>query len=371
MRAFALPCAFRILDAGKPIGLIELHALRPHAFDAAVQETAQTLATQAGVALSNARRALQERQQSELLQRRTSTLEHFSTASYALDPEMTLEEALSLVARGIQESTPFRVVLISVYEPEGSLLRRVAGAGIEPETLAELRARTQQLSSLRQLTKPEFKISHSYYIPADQTPVLPADIHYVYASQYSKAEADSNAWDPDDFLLLPLEDPEGNPLGVISLDDPANGLRPDRATIESVELFAGQAAQVILSARRIGDLNGRIEALTSGLGRQQQLLSVTQNDLPILLRKDLEQTIALHTLDRRAQRVRAGLAITESVSRQLDSASALAGTGPRDLDPVRHVDCAGGREHAGGAAPVARARNSSLCTKHRGPVRAA
>ncbi len=72
------------------------------------------------------------------------------------------------------------------------------------------------------------------------------------------------------------------------------------------------------------------------MSRQQQLLSVTQNDLPVLLRKDLEQTMALHALDRRAQRVRAGLAITESVSRQLDSASALLALGRENSHAVRN-----------------------------------
>ena len=324
-----------VIHAGRAIGLIQLHASEGGAFDGTSLETAQTLAIQAGVALTNARQLQEEHRQSELLQRRAATLERFSTASYALNPEMPLEESLTFVAQGIQESTPFRVVLISVYEPETGLLRRVAGVGIEPETLAELKARKQQLSSLRQLTKPEFRISHSYYIPADQTPVLPADIHYVYANQYSEAEVKQNAWDPDDFLLVPLDDPEGDPLGVISLDDPSNGLRPDRATIESVELFAAQAVQVIMNGRRIGDLNGRIETLSSGISRQQRLLNVTQNDLPVLLRKDLEQTIALHALDRRAQRVRAGLTITESVSRQLDATSALLALGRETLTQFR------------------------------------
>ncbi|MFH1183456.1 MAG: GAF domain-containing protein [Chloroflexota bacterium] len=320
-----------VMVGARAIGLIQLHASWPVAFDETSLETAQTLAIQAGIALANARQVQEERRQSELLQRRAATLEKFSSASSALNPEMPLDEALAFVAQGIHESTPFRVVLISVYEPETGLLRRVAGAGIQPETLAELQARKQQLTSIRQLTKPEFKISHSYYIPADQTPVLPADIHYVYADQYSETATQQNAWDPDDFLVLPLDDPEGNPLGVISLDDPSNGLRPDRATIESAELFAAQAVQVIINARHIADLNGRIEALSSGISRQQQLLSVTQNDLPVLLRKDLEQTIALHALDRRAQRVRAGLAITESISRQLDASSALLALGRETL----------------------------------------
>lgn len=320
-----------VLHEGQAMGLIQLHATRPSAFDAGALETAKTLAIQAAVALSTARQVQEERRQSELLRRRAATLEKFSSASYALNPDLPLEELLTSVAEGIRESTPFRTVLISVYEADTGLLRRVAGAGIEAQTLAELQARKQQLSSLQQLLRPEFKISHSYYVPADQTPVLPADIHYVYASQYSETEAKQNAWNPDDFLLLPLEDAQGNPLGLISLDDPDNGLRPDRATIESVELFAVQAAQVISNAARVGDLSGRIESLSSGLQRQQQLLSVTQNDLPVLLRKDLEQTIALHTVDRRAQRVRAGLSITESVSRQLDASSALRALGRETL----------------------------------------
>ncbi len=218
-----------------------------------------------------------------------------------------------------------------MYEPEGGLLRRVVGIGISQETLNELLARKQPYSGLLQLMKPEFKISRSYYIPADQTPALPSEVHYVYAPHYSKEQSGSNIWNPDDFLLIPLEDTQGKPLGLISLDQPSNGLRPDRATIDSVEVFAAQAALVISNAMRYNDLKDRIDSLSSGIQRQQRLLSVSQKDLPILLHKDLEQTIALHDLDRRAQRVRAGLAITESVSRQLDASSALLALGRETL----------------------------------------
>ena len=44
--------------------------------------------------------------------------------------------------------------------------------------LAELVARKQPLASLRQLMRPEFKISHSYYIPADQTPSMGCSIKW-------------------------------------------------------------------------------------------------------------------------------------------------------------------------------------------------
>ncbi len=265
------------------------------------------------------------------MKRRAETLRKFSAASLSLSPGQPLEASLKSIAQGIRESTPFQVVLMSLYEPETGLLRRVTGVGIAPETLSELLARKQPLASLQQLMKSEFKISRSYYIPADATPVLPTDIHYVYAGQYSEAQAKQNAWDPDDFLLIPLEDMQGRPLGLISLDDPSNGLRPDRATIDSLELFATQAVQVISTSLRYGELDSQIESLAAGMQRQQRLLDVSQNDLPRLLHKDLEQTISLQDLDRRAQRVRAGLAITESVSRQLDATSALLALGRETL----------------------------------------
>lgn len=319
------------LHSGQGMGLIQLHSRQPGAFNKSTLETVQALAAQAGTALENARQVQEARHQSELLQRRAATLESFSSTAHVLSQELSLEDALKNLAEGIRASTPFRVVLVSLYEPESGMLRRVTGAGIEAEMLAELRGRPQQLKSIRQLMRPEFKVGLAYYIPADQSPVIPADVHDKYASQYSGAEAQQNSWHPDDFLLLPLDDPEGNPVGLISLDDPSNGLRPDRASVEAVELFAAQATQVILNARRLGELKSRVESLSSGISRQQQLLSVTQNDLPVLLRKDLEQTIALHSLDRRAQRVRAGLAITESISRQLDASSALLALGRETL----------------------------------------
>jgi GAF domain-containing protein len=325
--ALIVPISLR----GKVLGLIELHATAPSTFDANALETTQTLAIQTAISLNNARQYHEEREQSELLRRRAETLNKFSSASFSLSPQQPLEESLTSIAQGIQDSTPFRVVLISLYETDTDMLRRVAGVGLVPETLTELFGRKQSLKSLRQLMKPEFKAGRSYYIPAEQTPVIPSDIHYVYAGQYSEAQAKQNAWNRDDFLLIPLEDHEGHPLGLISLDDPSDGQRPDRATLDSLELFAAQAAQLISNSLQFGELHGRIDSLTSGLQRQQKLLKVSQNDLPVLLRKDLEQTISMHNLDHRAQRVRAGLAITESVSHQLDASSALLALGRETL----------------------------------------
>ncbi len=314
------------------IGLLNLHSNQPGFFTADLVDLIQTLTVQAGIALSNAQRYQTEKQRGEILRRRSETLVRLADVSYGVNNEQPLEQALQLIAQGIHDSTPFHVVLISIKEAELGLLRRITGVGIPQETLHELFARKQPLASVLQIMKPEFKISRSYFIPADQSPVVPADVHMVTLDVSSTfAVKIPDAWDPDDILLVPLEDANGQIVGLISLDNPENGLRPDKAAIESVEVFAAQAALLISSTMRQNELHGRIDSLAAGLQRQQKLLDITQNDLPVLLHKDLEQTISLHNLDRRAQRVRAGLAITESVSRQLDASSALYALGRETL----------------------------------------
>ena len=320
-----------IMTQGKAVGLISLHAGQPGFFDDPALEVTQTLAAQFAVALANAQRYQEQRQAAERLRRRADALIKLSETNSFIGFDQPLEQSLRGIASGIREATPFGTVLISMVEPDTGLLRRVVGVGFSQEMLAELMGRKQPYSSLQQLLKPQFRISRSYFIPADQTPLIPSDVHTVIIEPGDAAQKSPNAWDPDDFLLTPLEDNQGKPLGLISLDVPRDGLRPDRATIETLEIYASQAALILHSHLRYTALRTQVDSLVSGMERQQRLLTVTQNDLPILLRKDLDQTIAIQNLDQRAQRVRAGLAITESVSRQLDSSTALQALGRETL----------------------------------------
>jgi len=315
-----------IFQFGKLAGLIYLHANRPDYFDEDTVELVQTLAVQASIALNAASQYQTERERAEAMRRRADTMSILSGINYAINFEQPLEQQLRAVGNAIRESTPFQAVLFSVYEPDTGLLRRVTGTGFLQEMLGELLSRKQPLESVRQLFKPEFLISRSYFIPADKTPIVPADVHMITLDLDNNIQ-DEDAWNPDDILIVPLNDAQGNALGLISLDAPSDGLRPDKTVIETIEIFAAQATLVISNTTRFNELRNRAETLSAALHRQQRLLSVSQNDLPILMRKDLEQTLSIHNLDRRAQRVHAGLAITESVGRQLDASSALLALG--------------------------------------------
>ena len=320
-----------ILYQNRALGLMSVHSNRPAFFDVETAELLHMLAAQAGIALNNAYRYQVEKEHSELMRRRAETLVRLTDVSYNLAHDLPLDQALQMIARGIRDATPFQVVLVSILESDTGQLRRVTSVGISQEAWNELSVRKQSLGGIQQMMRPEFKISHSFFIPADQSPVIPPDVHHVILDLSAPAAKNPAAWNPEDFLLIPLENSEGQMIGLISLDDPSNGLRPDRAAIESVEMFSAQATLLVSNTIRQNELRSRIDSLSSAFERQQKLIDMAKDDLPILLRKDLEQTIALHSLDRRAQRIRAGLAITESVSRQLDAGSALSALGRETL----------------------------------------
>ncbi len=310
-------------------GLIEVHATKADHFDSVSAEILKNIGVQAAVAIGNALRYRDQQKRSQLFRRRADTLLKFFDTAKNLQVDQPLEKALEMIARGIQQSTPFDVVLFSLYNPESGLLRRVTHVGLDEKVFANLEAHQQPWNSVAQLMTPEFQIGSLYFIPADQAPVIPADVQIV--TVVDKPVDLPNAWKQDDLLLVPVYDHGGNPLGLISVDAPRDQVRPDPPTLETLEIFAVQAALIISSAESILEYRNEIDNLTGEVGRQEKLVSFSQSSTPMLLHKDLEQIVSISNLNQRARHIRAGLQLTEAVSRQIDSSSALLTLGQQIL----------------------------------------
>ncbi|MFN3492643.1 MAG: GAF domain-containing protein, partial [Anaerolineales bacterium] len=197
-----------IAHHSQALGLMSVYSNRAKFFSAETAELMQMLAVQAGIAINNAQRYQAEKQRSELISRRSETLVRLTDVSYSLGHDQPLDQALQIIARGIRDATPFRVVLVSVLETDSNQLRRVTGVGLPQETLNELLSRKQPLASLQQLMRPEFKTSRSYFIPADQTPVMPPDLHKVTLDINAPQTKTENSWNAEDIFLVPLENAE-------------------------------------------------------------------------------------------------------------------------------------------------------------------
>ncbi len=308
-------------------GLVQLHASRAGFFTLEMLEVAQSLAVQAAIALDNATRWQEREQALSVLSRRSEALPRLVQAAQAITVDHPLEQSLEALAVAIRETTPFDIVLISLVDSESGALQRVAGAGIPAETLMALRARPQPFASVAQMFRSEFKIGGGYFVPAGESRPLSEEWQTTPSATSELPVGGADVWHAGDALLYPLQDGEGNYIGLITLDAPRDGRRPDLPTMETLEVFAGQASLLILATRRLAEYRSQVETLTTSLARQQQILSASQAHLPILLRKDLEYTIAVRNLERRGRRIRAGLEIAEAISLQVDAQAALQALG--------------------------------------------
>jgi PAS domain S-box-containing protein len=307
------------------VGLIHLHAQTPERFDTTSQEIAQSLAVQAAIAIGNAQRYQEQQRRNELLNRRVDTMTALLETTRNLSAGQPLEESLEAIAYGIQSATPFEVVLISMYDPQSETLHRLAGAGIPLEKLQELKTRRPPWSGIQELLQPQYLFSRSYFIPQGRHTVIPSELHIeqVYPVDSSNEDANELTWHSEDLLLVPLITSEGQPLGLISVDLPRNNLRPDRPAIESLEIFASQAALVIETYLRIYSLGIRSANLQSELEQIQHSLMRAEEAIPRLQENEQVQRQVLSSSSSRLQRLRASLDTADMVHQQRDRGEIL------------------------------------------------
>lgn len=310
----------------RPGGLICLHALEADRFDEPAVDIAQSLAAQATIALSNAVNYEEQTRRGTLLKRQLDTLGELFQVSSFLRPDQPLERALDAIAQAIVDATPFRAVLISVYDAEAQGLRRIAYKGLSPEMWAELSSRVQPWRGIQQLFQEEYRIGELYFIPADKQPLVPEDVHTLAILPTAEQETE-NLWNADDFLLAPLYDPHGEPLGLISVDDPRDARRPDRPTLDALEIFAVQAALLLENHRYIAAIKTELTSLQEDSQQLNEAAQAAREQVPMLLHRQVEQTVEIRRLFRQVERVRAGLDIAAHASRQKDTRAALVSMG--------------------------------------------
>ena len=147
---------------------------------------------------------------------------------------------LDLLAQTIVDAMAFGVAAINIVRPDGFLevvsvagdpqAREVLTGNVdEPEVWDELLALSEKWGRLRFL-------DHRV-LPASGGPLtwIP-DLEPVDAP---------GAWHPEDALFAPLTAQDGSRLGILSVDLPHDGRRPDAATCRALEAFAISTALAI------------------------------------------------------------------------------------------------------------------------------
>jgi PAS domain S-box-containing protein len=249
-----------VFYAGVLAGLLFLESTEEVAFDQMALEVIEGLSAQAAIAIGNAQRYREQLERRNLLHRRADQLASVLEVSRALRSDRPLEDVLEEVAYAIQESVGFNMVLISTLEGDPPYQRRMAAAGIPIADFERMREVRQPWSLMESVMDDEFRISQSYYIPGERDEVWRDRID-AYGEDADDLAREPGRWHPQDMLLVPLVGPGGDIQGLLSVDQPRDGRVPERSTVESLEIFAAQAALAIENSRMMETLQRRAEIL--------------------------------------------------------------------------------------------------------------
>ena len=177
---------------------------------------------------------------------------------------------LQRIAEAIRAHLGFRIVLVRVRTPGTDRLQAVAFAGLRPSARAQLEAEDVSAAEFQSWLRPDFCVSHSYFISHDHafSRVLPA-------GQVPDLDARNDGeWHAEDVLLVPFHDRAGELLGYLSLDDPGDRRVPPRETIEMLEMFASHVAAAIESARLMGQIESRRRELEALNDRMKEMAAL-------------------------------------------------------------------------------------------------
>jgi PAS domain S-box-containing protein len=315
--------ALPILYQRHPAGLIILDSNSPAFFTPEMVDVLQSLTTQTAAVLGYGLQFERELQRGTLRKQELETLIRlWQNACWRSNA--SVEESMNRIADAIRTTTSFRAISISLYEPASGQLQRCVSYGNprQPVADAEQGHRKLHWSAIEKMLRLEFRVGGVYFIPAEQAPTgLEA---FDSVSTFTPVDFnDPGRWNPDDLLMIPLYTGDGTPLGLIHLDDPANGLRPDHNQLEPLNLFRVQAELILDVYRKHQEFEVRQRELEHSENRLQQALNDSQQQLPMLLRTNLEQTMAIQILDRQVQHIRAGQEIAAQASSQKDASEVL------------------------------------------------
>jgi PAS domain S-box-containing protein len=157
-----------------------------------------------------------------------------------------LPELLAAIARTVSDSLAFQTVVINLYRREWDdfVVTTVHGSD---DAKATLLSQVQPPSEWEPLLDARFLQRGAYFISAGEI-----DWDEVGGTTYTPDLAvsdDPTAWHPDDALFTPMRGPDGELLGILSVDEPLSGRRPGGDEIDVLVAVCEHAALAVQAAQ--------------------------------------------------------------------------------------------------------------------------
>ena len=181
---------------------------------------------------------------------------------------------LGAVARTMQACLGFGTVVVNLHRPAWDDFETVFVAGSDDAREA-LQGQTSNAADWAPLLDPRFERRGAYLVE-DGTYDWSQDSLTTWVPPVA-ASSEPDAWSPEDALFVPLRSAAGDILGILSVDEPADGRRPDD---ERLDLLVGVAqhaalalehAQEAAAAERQRASVGHLLRLTASLAERRTI----------------------------------------------------------------------------------------------------
>ena len=185
-----------------------------------------------------------------------------------LRADVELPEVMNEVARIISQALGFETVVVNLYREDGNVYEVVTVHG-DGRARALLLGDVTPAHAWAAMLDPRFETRGSFFIPAGSLEWDKGIRFYIPEMRSSDAPAE-RAWQPEDALFARLDCAAGRHYGIISVDEPRDGLRPDDGLLEVLSAIAAHAAQTIENASRLAQLQ-------SALRRHRAVIELSQD----------------------------------------------------------------------------------------------
>jgi len=190
------------------------------------------------------------------IMRKQELLRYVTDIGSSLRLQMDVKTLLAYVATATCEALGFRYAALYLLDTDG-YFHAQATCGLSPEQEVYLCQHPLPNAIASLIIDERYRISNAYFIPSESAlweNERFAD-HFIVVGEEpaivptQTVQASSSEWQTTDLIVVPLVSAENTLLGLLTPDEPLDGLRPDKDMMLCLELLANQAAIVIEGAR--------------------------------------------------------------------------------------------------------------------------
>jgi diguanylate cyclase (GGDEF)-like protein len=159
--------------------------------------------------------------------------------------EDNVDDVLRTVVETVHSAAGFEVVVFNRYRPAWDDYEVVLVIG-PTYAQALMHTRKSREKFEEQLLTSEYEIHPGTYLIPGSAEVW-ADLD-DYVTPSPKRPTIPGGWDPEDALLVQLRDSKGEPLGILSVDEPRSGRMPDLSELRLLRAICSHAEQSLENA---------------------------------------------------------------------------------------------------------------------------